>query len=108
MPNTTQPNISRINSLTFLISSNCPVTERPDEGVMSSCAGQDEVDHKRETQKAISSPVPAGDNDGFIEDGPNDMTEYVTGWRLAAVATALVMSIFLVWLPHLERNITET
>ena len=75
---------------------------------MSSCAGQDEVDHKRETQNTTSSPVAAVDSDGNIDDDLNDMTEYVTGWRLVAVAIALVMSIFLVWLPRLERCITET
>ncbi len=99
--NTTQ--ISRFNSLNLLISSTCSVTERPDEGVMSSCAGQDAVDHKRETQNTTSSPVAAVDSDGNIDDDLNDMTEYVTGWRLVAVAIALVMSIFLVWLPRLER-----
>ncbi len=75
---------------------------------MSSCAGQDESDRKRETQKSISSPVAAVDDHGNIDDGPNDMTEYLVGWRLVAVAIALVMSIFLVWLLRLERCITET
>ena len=75
---------------------------------MSSCAGQDEVDHKRETQNTISSPVAAVDNDENIDDDLNDITEYITGWRLVAVAIALVLSIFLVCLLRLERCIMET
>ena len=74
---------------------------------MSSCAGQDEVDHKKETQNTASSPVAAVDNDGLVGDDLNDITEYITGWRLVAVAIALVLSIFLVWLLRLERYITE-
>ena len=72
---------------------------------MSSSTGQDEEDHKRETENNTNSPVAAVDSDGNVDDGLNDTTEYVTGWRLVAIAIALVMSIFLVWLLRLEHCI---
>ena len=70
---------------------------------MSSCAGQDEVDTEKEVQNTTTdrSPVAAVDDNGNIDDTPTVMTEYVTGGRLVAVTVALVLSIFLVWLPHL-------
>ena len=70
---------------------------------MSSCAGQDEVDTEKEVQNTTTdrSLVAVVDDNGNIDDTPTVITDYVTGGRLVAVTVALVLSIFLVWLPHL-------
>lgn len=55
----------------------------------------------------LTSPEPnAGKNgDNHGEDSPSLETEYPTGWRLVAIAIAIVLSMFLVWLYHLSFGI---
>ncbi len=83
----------------FLTSS---VTKCPDEGAMSSAAGQDSINNEKQDQNTPTKLIFTVDDYGNM----TDTTEYVTGWRLVAVAGALVMSIFLVCLPHFERRVT--
>lgn len=68
---------------------------------MPPSAGQDGVDYEKETQHTTTSPVVKIDDNANMDDVSTDATDFATGWRLVAIASALVMSIFLVWLPHL-------
>ena len=42
-----------------------------------------------------------------MDDVSTDATDFATGWRLAAIASVLVMSIFLVWLFHLWHLVIQ-
>ena len=68
---------------------------------MSSRAGQDAVDNEKEHQTVPTSPNVKVDGNTDMNDVSTDATGFATGWRLVATVSALVMSIFLVWLPHL-------
>ena len=66
---------------------------------MSSTTGQNGVDEEQEVQKTTASLAAAANDNDNSNDVLASTTEYVTGWRLVAIAIALVMSIFLVWEP---------
>lgn len=74
---------------------------------MSSSAGQAGVSNETTDQNPASTPCVTIDDNDNMDDFSTDTTHYVTGWRLVAVIGALVMSIFLVWLPHLERRLAK-
>ena len=60
-----------------------------------------------EKDAVLTSPEPNAGNDGDNrrEDSPSLEMEYPTSWRLVAIAIAIILSMFLVWLYHLSFGI---
>jgi hypothetical protein len=55
----------------------------------------------------LTSPEPNAGNDGdnHREDSPSLEMQHPTGWRLVAIAIAIILSMFLVWLHYLSFRI---
>ena len=68
---------------------------------MPSCASQDGVDNEKENQNVTTSPNVKVDDNANMDDVPRMRPTLPLAGDMVAIASATVMNIFLVWLPHL-------
>ncbi|KAM0806167.1 hypothetical protein BDR22DRAFT_883897 [Usnea florida] len=74
---------------------------------MPSFAGQDGTDGEKETQTATTSPVGEVADNANIDNSPTEATDFATGWRFVAIASAIVMSlVFATYIIILPKGLT--